>query len=343
MKILHIWKRIDHHSAHSGYDQLSRYLPCTHYRGGKIFHFLYSKNPEKFGWIKTINPEWYSFEYFCLEMELLARIHLVSGTIFHMLYGENQYRYLGYAPLRRSNRVVASFHQPPDIFPRSIPKPRRLAWADALVVVGSSQVDFFRRITRRDNVHVVPHGVDADYFTPGPPPDGSAPLRCISVGWWLRDVETIHKVIELTNRAPGPKVEYHIVTFSCYHDFYRDLPNVHLHSGVPDEELRELYRQSDLLLLPLKDCTANNAVLEAMACGLPVYTSRTGSVLDYVGEDNAVIAPPRDPQFLADALLAAAADRSRLGPMREASRRRGERFAWPRVAEEMMACYRRIE
>ena len=48
MKILHIFKRIDHHSNHSGYDQLTRHMSATHYRPGKIFHFLYRRDPNHF-------------------------------------------------------------------------------------------------------------------------------------------------------------------------------------------------------------------------------------------------------------------------------------------------------
>ena len=342
VKILHIWKRIDHHSAHSGYDQLSRHMDCTHYRPGRIFHFLYARNPERFRWVGAIDPEWYSFEYFCTEAELLVRINLVSKTVFHILYGENQFRFLGHAPLRRGNRVVATFHQPPDVLPRAIPKTSRIARADAIVVVGSSQEEYFRGLTGRDNVYRVPHGIDADYFTPGDPPPESDELHCVTVGWWLRDVETIRRVIATTGQLRRPRIRYHIVTFPWCQEFYQGLPHVQMYSGIADEELRALYRRCDLMLLPLNDCTANNAVLEAGACGLPVFTSAAGSIRDYVTEAGAVIAPPKDPEYLIDALVAAAGDRAWLRAMGRAARLQAEQFAWPRVAERMRAVYARI-
>lgn len=344
MKILHIFRRFVHHSSYSGYDQLLKYLPASQYQPGKIFRFLYSKKEERFRKIfKPIDPEWYSFENYCLEMELFTRMNLVNRTIFHMLYGENFFRYLGYVPFRRGNRVVVSFHQPPEVFPRAIQDHGRVASADAIVVVGSNQVDYFRQMTKRDNVYLLPHGIDTSFFTPAaarPVDDG--PVRCVSVGWWLRDVDMIKKVIGTLNQIQGRRFEFHIVAFDWCLKFYEGLENVHLYCDIPDERLRDLYRQSDLLLLPLNDCTANNAVLEAMACGLPVFSSEAGSIRDYLGDSNAVLAPQHDADFMVDRLLHYHDHREELRRMGEDSRRRAGQFAWPLMAAQTMDFYRKI-
>ncbi len=155
-------------------------------------------------------------------------------------------------------------------------------------------------------------------------------------------METIRRVIATTGQLRRPRIRYHIVTFPWCQEFYQGLPHVQMYSGIADEELQALYRRCDRMLLPLNDCTANNAVLEAGACGLPVFTSAAGSIRDYVTEAGAVIAPPKDPEYLIDALVAAADDRTRLRPMGRAARLQAEQFAWPRVAERMRAVYARI-
>ena len=41
MKVLHVWKRFDHHAGRSGYDQLTRHLPeASRYAPGKVFRWL---------------------------------------------------------------------------------------------------------------------------------------------------------------------------------------------------------------------------------------------------------------------------------------------------------------
>ena len=343
MKILYIYKRFDHHAGYSGYDQICRHMPSTHYQPGKIFRFLYRRDPQMFRRVRAIDPEWYNFENFCLEMELSVRISLVNRTTFHMLYGENFYRFLGTAPVRRNNRIVVTFHQPPDVFPRAIERPACVSRADAIVVVGSSQLDFFRGLTGRDNVYLVPHGIDTGFFTPPERKDWDGPLRCIVVGWWLRDVDAIKKVIATFGELQARKIEFHIVAFDWCLKHYEGLKNVHLHCSIPDERLREMYRNAHLLLLPLNDCTANNAVLESMACGLPVFTSEVGSIRDYVDDSCGRLVPLHDADALVDALIQADEDRDLLRRMGAAARAKAEQFSWPRVAEQMLGIYRQIQ
>jgi len=63
------------------------------------------------------------------------------------------------------------------------------------------------------------------------------------------------------------------------------LTNVHIHRGIEDVALAEMYRNVGVLLLPLADSTANNALREGMgqraagcsdrlACGARVCTRR---------------------------------------------------------------------
>jgi glycosyltransferase involved in cell wall biosynthesis len=48
--------------------------------------------------------------------------------------------------------------------------------------------------------------------------------------------------------------------------------------------LLSLYNDSRLLFLPLIDATANNSLLEAAACGVPIITSNLPSVKEYTDD-----------------------------------------------------------
>ncbi|HEY8480570.1 MAG TPA: glycosyltransferase family 1 protein [Spirillospora sp.] len=80
-------------------------------------------------------------------------------------------------------------------------------------------------------------------------------------------------------------------------------------------------------------------VLEAMACGAPVLTTRRGP-LPEVGGDAVAYTEP-DPDGIAEALGALLDDRPRRAALAGAARERARRFSWSASAEAHMASYQR--
>lgn len=76
--------------------------------------------------------------------------------------------------------------------------------------------------------------------------------------------------------------------------------------------------------------------LEAMALGKPLVTTRVGGVPEMIDEGvNGFVVPMRDPEKLAEALVAVVKDRSRAESMGRASRRIvGERFTMEKMVRE---------
>ncbi len=102
------------------------------------------------------------------------------------------------------------------------------------------------------------------------------------------------------------------------------------------------YRLFDLVVLPSRGEGLSQALLEAMALGLPVVASRAGGNRDVVthGEDGMLV-PPRDAGAFAAALERLLADRElrrRLGERARHTAR--ERFTLARTAELTEAAYR---
>ena len=106
-------------------------------------------------------------------------------------------------------------------------------------------------------------------------------------------------------------------------------------TGLSDEQLREEYRRAWVLLLPLLDATANNSLLEGLACGAAIVVSDTGGIRDYVGPATAALCPPGDPKAHASATIELLRDSERRDAAAQAARTHAANFAWPKIREQI--------
>ncbi|MDP1831450.1 MAG: glycosyltransferase family 4 protein [Geothrix sp.] len=102
--------------------------------------------------------------------------------------------------------------------------------------------------------------------------------------------------------------------------------------GITDRPF-DILRGADLFVLPSRAEGFPNALVEAMACGLPVISTRFGgAAMDIIVDgSNGLLVPPGEPQALADALVRLMVDpheRARLG---ERAPEVVERFSTKRV------------
>ena len=111
---------------------------------------------------------------------------------------------------------------------------------------------------------------------------------------------------------------------------------------VPDERLVSLLRAADMLVFPSIYEGFGLPPLEAMACGVPVITSRRSSLPEVVGEAALLLEDPLDAEEIAagvERLLSDGGLRSRLA---RAGRERAAMFTWERAAEEVAAVYAEV-
>ncbi len=81
---------------------------------------------------------------------------------------------------------------------------------------------------------------------------------------------------------------------------------------------------------------------EAFAAGTPVIASEIAGYSDVVTDGvDGLLVPPGDPQRLAEELQRVHHEPERLRAMGEAARRSAQRYAWPRVADQVTAVYER--
>jgi glycosyltransferase involved in cell wall biosynthesis len=102
---------------------------------------------------------------------------------------------------------------------------------------------------------------------------------------------------------------------------------------VSDEELVRLYRGAAAYLDASLFEGFGYQALEAMACGTPFVGSNATSIPEVVG-DAGLLADPRDPAALAEALVRVLEEPVLAGELRRRGLERAQQFTWDRTAAE---------
>jgi glycosyltransferase involved in cell wall biosynthesis len=110
---------------------------------------------------------------------------------------------------------------------------------------------------------------------------------------------------------------------------------------VPEERLPALYAHALALVYPSLYEGFGLPVVEAMACGTPVLTSRSSSLAE-IGEGAALLADPTDEKALAEALHALATDEGLRAKLRALGLERARTFSWERTGRETVAAYQEV-
>lgn len=210
----------------------------------------------------------------------------------------------------------------------------------------------------RERVRIVYNGVDAARFSP--PAGGRAGRAAVTVGYVgsLTRVKGVDVLLRAARRAadgvPGLKVR--IVgegplaarradegdTDARLKALARELAldgTVEFAGG--SETVEEELRRMDIFVMPSLSEGMSNAVLEAMASGLPVVASGSGGNREVVADgETGLLFPVGDDAALAERLAALARDARMREAMGDAGRRRVlERFTVGRMVSEMESLY----
>jgi glycosyltransferase involved in cell wall biosynthesis len=134
-------------------------------------------------------------------------------------------------------------------------------------------------------------------------------------------------------------VRFEIVAPGAWRGLFEDLPNARFRSGLDDSEFLEAYRGCSCLLQTVENATANNVILEAMACGKPVVTESVGGIPEYVDGSCGVLTKRGDAEGLARALMELKGEPERCELLGAGARTRAELLDWRNVAGRMREIY----
>jgi glycosyltransferase involved in cell wall biosynthesis len=280
-----------------------------------------------------------AYSFSILRLEFAAALHMLRRrrSVYHVLYGDTDVWMLGRVARWTGNAVVASFHEGAEVLGYLGIDERLTRQLSAVVLLSESQRPYFERIMSPERIFVVPHGVHTEFFTP-PEQPGNEPV-CITVGGHTRDFETLARAIRLVWEK-DPRVRFVAISTDIGHKGKPfECEGVSFRSGLTDQELLQAYQGSRLAVFSFEWAIANNSLLEAMACGLPIVATGVGGVPEYVGGEAGILCPPRDAAAMADAMLELLEDPARSAAMSAAARQRAVLYDYRVVARQLRKVY----
>jgi glycosyltransferase involved in cell wall biosynthesis len=209
---------------------------------------------------------------------------------------------------------------------------RVLEGVDAVVAVSAFTKDEVVNLVGipADRIRVVPNGVDA-VFRPATPSD------TVSQGEYVLAVSTLEPRKNLARAVEAARlagVELRVVGARGWGGV--EVPG--WVGEVPDVELAALYRGARCLLYPSLYEGFGVPVLEAMACGTPVVTSR-GTAMEEVAGGAAVLVDPLDSHAVAAGIEEAMRRRDELRGLGIA---RAKEFTWEASADSIERLWREL-
>jgi glycosyltransferase involved in cell wall biosynthesis len=178
-----------------------------------------------------------------------------------------------------------------------------------------------------ERVRVVPNGVDEVFTADGPAAEGSYVLAVAT----LEPRKNLERVAAAARLAG---VELRVVGARGWGGV--DAPG--WVGEVTDARLAELYRGAECVVYASLYEGFGLPVLEAMACGTPVVTSR-GTAMEEVAGGAAVLVDPLDSASIAAGITEAEARRDELVPP---GRARAAEFTWQRAADAVEALWKEL-
>jgi glycosyltransferase involved in cell wall biosynthesis len=245
-------------------------------------------------------------------------------------------------PIHTKTPLVVTVHdlavfRRPEAFPRwmrsysRLVVPRVLRAARRVLAVSeftASELEAVLGIAR-EKIAVTPNAVDAQFAPDGPRADGDYVL---AVGT-LEPRKNLPRTIAAAARLG---LEVRVAGAAGWGGVEPHGANVHLLGEIDDVELARQFRGALCVAYPSLYEGFGIPVLEAMACGAPVVTSRGGATEEVAG-GAAVLVDPLDVGAIAEGIEAAIGRREQLHAL---GLERARAYSWEETARRTVAAYR---
>ncbi len=161
------------------------------------------------------------------------------------------------------------------------------------VIVKSEGMKKSAQITSKDNIFVIPNGVDFELFRPIPRSEARAAL-----GW---DQDRYYILFGNDPKKPVKDFPLAKAAVECLRARGVSAELI-VASGLPQSKLVWYLNASNALILSSVSEGSPNIVKEAMVCNVPIVSTNVGDVFQVIGRTRGCSVCPHDPDALAAAL-----------------------------------------
>jgi len=228
----------------------------------------------------------------------------------------------------------------------------RRIWRQAALVVANSRglCDLAHRFMPDLPIEVIPNGIDTSRFRPRAEREVHSPIQVLSVGRLIRR-KRIDLMLEAAALAKAAGIHFQL-NIAGQGNLWHELQDQAAAKGVsrqvrflgrvPPEAMPAIYQQNDIFLMTSAHEGMSNAMLEALACGLPIITTRCEGVEELMGENGIVIEEAQAGAILR-AIQTIADNPEHYRQMSQAARQRAAEFSWEATAAAYIECYHKIQ
>lgn len=219
-----------------------------------------------------------------------------------------------------------------------------LSHASIVICLSGYWENILQKHTDHDHVEVLPNAVDVNDYQPVACDGSTVTISFVS------DLEPRKGVQEFISAIKRIKIEdsvqVKIAGKGSLSDKMEQLGrqnNVEYHGFISENEKYTLLNQSDIFVLPSHAEGLPITILEAMAGGNAIVTTKVGSIPEVLSQENGILVEPKDVDELTEAIAQLLDDPDRATRMGTENRRLVENeYSWLSHKDELLNIYNNV-